>query len=130
MAAYVGAVLVVDRGGEVMVFPTVDDLVTQLEAVDVRDAEYVAFDLDGRVLGLRAVGDDVQVAVTDRRDLDSVRRSVRVYGDRVGLECDPTDLVAVANELLRREWEARLPRWPRWLAVRLHGRAPKTVVGQ
>lgn len=127
MAAHLGVVLVADRNGEVVAFPSVSEAVAQLEAVDVVAGEYVAFGLGGQVLDLRAVGEEIVIADTGRCDVEGLRRRVQAYGDRVGLDCDLRDTVAVANELLRREWEARLPKWPRWLAVRLHGAAPVTV---
>lgn len=127
MLADLGAVLVVDRDGEVRAFPSADAAVTWMEAVDVLAGEYVAFGLGGQVLDLRAVGENVLIADIGRRDLAGLRRRVRAFGALIGMDCDPSDMVAVANTLLRGEWEARWPKWPRWLSVRLHGHAPVAV---
>ena len=116
-----------DRDGELTAYPSVDAVVVHLEAVDVVAGEYVAFDLSGQVLELRALGEDIEIVGTGRNDLDGLRRHLLAHGDRLGLDYDPGDPVAAANALLRHDWEARWPRWPRWLAVRLHGAAPPQV---
>lgn len=118
---------IVDRDGEVMPLPSVRDAELQLEAIDVLDGEYAAFGVDGRVLALRAVGDDVILTGTEGWDLAGLRTRIRDYHGRTNLESDQDDVVAVVNELFRRQWEARLPKWPRWLDRRLHGHGPAQV---
>lgn len=122
-----GAVLVVDSGGEMMPFASSREAELELEAVDVLAGEYADFGLDGEVVELRAHGDDVSLVGTGRWDREGLRRRVRAYSDRIGLSCDRDDAVAVANELLRRDWEVRLPNWPHWLDALLHGPGPTIV---
>jgi hypothetical protein len=46
---------------------------------------------------------------------------------RVVLTSDPVDFVAVANEVLRREWNSRWPKRPKWLSRRIHGEHPPQI---
>ena len=128
MSRAVGAVLIFTQdGGDVMAFASAAAAVGWLEAIDVAAGEYVAFALDGQVVDLRSVGDDVVLVGGGRWELDGLRARLHDYSRRVVLDCDPDDPVAVTNELLRRDWEARRPKWPRWLAARMRGPAPATV---
>ena len=123
------AVLVFCRDGDLLVFGTLQDAAGWMESVDVLDGEYEAlFTLDGTVV--RAGGTlegPVILTVSELTDVAGLQGRLRQIKPRMGFRSDPDDPRAVANELLRREWEARWPRRPRWLARRLRGDAPPTV---
>ncbi len=70
----------------------------------------------------------VRLEVTEERNVEDLRDRLRTWAARSDLAADPdTDLVGVANELLRGQWESEWPRRPRWLARRLRGDAPPQV---
>ena len=66
----------------------------------------------------------VTLTVTDERDEASLLHGLDECGSRYRLSSPADDVVAVANELLRREWKSRWPRRPRWLSRRLYGDGP------
>jgi hypothetical protein len=53
--------------------------------------------------------------------------SSRDRSERGHLTSDPADLVAVANELLRGQWNSRWPKRPKWLSRRIHGAHPPQI---
>jgi hypothetical protein len=109
-------------------FPSVDDAAASMEGIDVANGEYEAvFTLDGRPVTATASKNDVVLTITDRRDEADLDRRLRDWAPRIGLTSPPEDRRAVANELMRRDWELRWPKRPRWLARRLHGSEPPRV---
>jgi hypothetical protein len=111
--------------GEAIVFSSSKAAAGWIEAIDVRDGEYEAlFAIDGRKVSIGTTGDTVHVTLTQERDDVAFQRYLALVVGRENLSASPSDPVAVANELLRREWEQRWPQRPRWLARRLHGRQP------
>lgn len=123
------ALLVFTRDGELIVFGALTDAAGWMESIDVLDGEYEAlFTLDGTIVAASgAANGPVSLTVTDHGDLDGLRQRLRQAQQRAGFRCTPDDPRAVANELLRLEWEHSRRRRPRWLARRLHGDAPPTV---
>ena len=110
------------------VFTSLAAAAGDMEAVDVEEGVYHAlFTLDGRVVRFGTADGRVLLEVTDERDPDDLRRRLREWCERGHLESDPDDLEAVANELLRREWEARWPKRPWWLSNLIHGVRPPQV---
>ena len=120
------------------VFPSLEAAAGYMEGIDVENGEWnPIFTIDGHVVHARAEGYAAILSITDRKDLEALKRHVRddlkrrnQYMREKGLapyESDPADLRALANEWFRREWEARWPKRPRWLDRRLHGDAPPRV---
>ena len=66
----------------------------------------------------------VTLTVTEERDEASLLHWLEESGVRYGLSSPADDVLAMANELLRREWQDRWPRRPRWLSRRLYGDGP------
>jgi hypothetical protein len=122
-------ILAFDRDGYPYAFLSLEEACGELEAIDVVAGEYEAFTLDGR--RVRAWGDErrgeVHLEVTDLRELDRLRALVGEAHDRLGFTSDREQPVAVANELLARQWNERWPRWPSWLHRRTHRGAPPQV---
>jgi hypothetical protein len=109
-------------------FPSVEDAAASMEAIDVDNGEYPAlFTLDGRIVTATASNNDVMLTITDRRDESDLDRRLHEWAPRIGLTSPPEDRRAVANELMRLDWELRWPKWPRWLARRLHRAAPPRI---
>jgi hypothetical protein len=110
------------------VFLSVANAAGHMEAIDVRDGEYhAAYTIDGRVVTISTVGERVVLDVTEERDMAGLRRRLRTWHERGNLMSDPDDLVAIANELLRGEWETRWPKRPRWLSRHMHGAEPPQI---
>lgn len=108
------------------VFPSLGDLYGWLEAPDVDEGVYEAiFSMHGDVIRARTEGMNVILTVTGIVDLDGLERRLRAHEHE--FLSDPADRRAVANEMLRRQWDARWPQRPRWLARRLHGDGPPEV---
>jgi hypothetical protein len=108
------------------VFQSLGHFLSWVEWQDVEDGVYDGvFSLDGDVIRLEAKDEDVHATVTDRSGLDDLQR--RLVDSRDRFESDPTDLRAVASELLKQEWDARWPKRPRWLDRRLHGDGPSEL---
>jgi hypothetical protein len=123
-----GAVFVFTQDGDLTVFASVDEAAEWLEATDVADGEYDAlFTMDGSVVDARSQDQQVILSVTEMRDERALQQRLRDYQRRVGLHTSPEDPRAVANELLRLEWERRWPRRPAWLSRRLHGDGPPQI---
>lgn len=53
--------IIVNEHGDVQVFETVRDVEMALEAIDIRNDEYTAYDADGQLLVLAAVDADEKV---------------------------------------------------------------------
>ena len=121
-----GAVFLFDLDGHVSAFRSVEEAAAWMEPNDVLDGEYPAvFTLDGHVVTPTTTdADRVTLTVTDERDEASLLHWLKESGLRYGLTSPADDVVAVANELLRREWQNRWPRRPRWLSRRLYGDGP------
>jgi hypothetical protein len=111
-------------------FPTVAEAAAYVEAVDVESGVYEAFiSLDGERLLPRPV-DETSVGLERSGDRDKARLIELLERERAArrtFTSDPTDPVQVANDLLVGDWEARWPKWPRWLDRRLHGEGPTRV---
>lgn len=123
------AVFLFDRDGYLWAFRSLEEAAAWMEPVDVLDGEYAAaFTLDGHVVTpTTTAADRVALTVTEERDEASLMHWLRECALRCGLTSPTEDVVAVANELLRREWQNRWPRSPRWLSRRLHGDGPTQV---
>jgi hypothetical protein len=105
------------------VFADLDALLGWIEAPDVEEGVYEAiFTVRGEVIHAEASGTNVSLTRTGRAELPNLQQRLRESADR--FRSDPADLHAVANEMLRADWEARWPKRPRWLDRRLHGDRP------
>ena len=126
MSSKAGAVFLFDLDGHVSAFRSVEEAAAWMEPNDVLDGEYPAvFTLDGHVVTPATTdADRVTLTVTDERDEASLLHWLEECGSRYGLTSPADDVLAVANELLRREWKSRWPRRPRWLSRRLYGDGP------
>jgi hypothetical protein len=128
MTPSVRAVFVFDQDGDVMAFQSVEQAAGYMEYIDVEGGEYPAlFTLDGRIITATTEGYEVILAVEEARDEAGLRQRLLDGWQRNRLTSPPDDLVAIANELLRQEWNNRWPKRPRWLARRLRGEGPHIV---
>ena len=114
--------------GELLVLASAQDVLSRVEVMDVEDGEVEAAWLhDGTVLRLLAPEDPdgpVVVEQTDEPDLAGLLAAVDAWERATGGPGGVSDLLAYADDQLRREWERRWPRRPGWLARRLHGATP------
>lgn len=121
MSATGAAVLVLTRDGETFALASARDAVRELEAVDVLDGEYVeALRVDGARLRFVVSRGAVVLEPTGERDPAALARVVRGAVADYDLAAPASDAAAVADELLRREADAR---WPRRLWSRRGTRA-------
>ena len=60
--------IIVNEHGDVQVFETVDHAEIALEAIDVRNAEYTAYDSDGRRLIVSVLNRDDEVRISGDED--------------------------------------------------------------
>ena len=79
------------------------------------------------MLDISTAREEVILRRTDRTDLAGLLDRVRAHQRSIGRPEDVGDLIGFANEWLRREWEHRWPRRPRWLARRFPGRGPTRI---
>ena len=123
------AVLIFDRDGEAWAFPHIEDAADSMDSRAVLDGEYeAAFTLDGHVVAINGIRNGpVSMKVTDESDEGALREFLRGSQTRMGFTSDANDPVAVANELIRLEWERRSPHLPKWLRRRLYGDQPPQV---
>jgi len=122
-------VLVVERGGDVWVFPTRQRAEAHIEPYDVEQGEYAgAFGLDGTVYALSTAGDQVVLRPQQTRDPAALTRALE-QSNRHSPGGPPLDPVALADEELRFQWEHRWPRWPAWLDRRVNGHPPPRPSG-
>jgi len=122
-------VLVVERGGDVLVFPTAGRAAAHIEPHDVGQGEYAGvFGLDGTVHALSTQGDDVVLRATAVRDPAALTRALE-QSNRHSTGGAPLDPVAIADEELQFQWEHRWPRWPTWLDRRVNGEPPPPLRG-
>jgi hypothetical protein len=128
VADEVRAVFVFGDDPQPMVFQSLGDAMGWMEAIDVENGEYDAlYTLDGRAIDASVSGNQVVLEVTNERNERDVRHRLREAASRGLVTSDPEDLGAVANELLRNQWNSRWPKHPRWLSRRLHGDGPAEV---
>ncbi|WP_225753363.1 hypothetical protein [Actinotalea sp. Marseille-Q4924] len=122
-------VLVFDRDGGVVAFPRVEVAAGWMESIDVLDGEYeLAYTPDGRVVDITgALDGPVSLVITPERDELGLRERLERSRARAGFVANVDDPASVANELMRREWELRWPRRPKWLHRRFHGDHPPQI---
>ena len=123
------AVLIFDRDGEAWAFPHLEDAADSMDSMAVLDGEYeAAFTLDGHVVAINAIRNGpVSLEVTDESDETALRDFLHGSQTRMGFTSDADDPAAVANELIRLEWERRSPNLPKWMRRRLFGDRPPEV---
>jgi hypothetical protein len=123
------AVLIFDRDGEAWAFQRLDDAAGSMDSMAVLDGEYeAAFTLDGRVVAINGIRNGpVSLEVTQESDELALQEFLRKSQTRMAFASDPEDPAAVANELIRMEWERRSPHLPRWMRRRLYGDQPPQV---
>ncbi len=107
MRAYERPFLAFDRDDWAYVIPSASEVGGHLEAVDVEQGEYQIYLLDGRVAEAAVINGRVTLREADQQDLAGLAERLRSLVHRYELASAPDDPVAVANELLRRGWEAR-----------------------
>ncbi len=122
------ALFVFDRDDWCYVFASVADAESGLETNDVDADEYVVFAEDGSVFEARVEGVGVRLSVGDVRDLAALRERLGRFLEAQRIDCASDDVIDVANAILEAEWADRWPRWPHWLAQRIHGTEPPTIV--
>ena len=116
-----------DKSG-MQAYASLDTLVGGVEGIDVKNGEYAVFSADGRVVELHASGrHDVDVTATATGEVrpDELRTRLATFLPVQGIDAALADNPREAAEVLIMDrWEARRPRWPRWLDRRLNGSAP------
>lgn len=129
MAENPTAVLIFDRDGEAWAFPRIEDAADSMDSRAVLDGEYeAAFTLDGHVVAINGIRNGpVSLKVTDESDEAALGEFLRGSQIRTGFTSDAADPAAVANELIRMEWERRSPHLPKWVRRRLYGDQPPEV---
>ena len=121
-------VVAFDRHGYTIVFRSLTEAASWMEAIDVDDNEYVAvYALDGRSIRAATAHEAVVLTLTEERNDADLRRRLDECRIRDGLRSPSGDIVGIANELLRREWEQRWPRRPRWLSRRRRDPGPPQI---
>lgn len=75
------APIIVDEHGDTMIFESVSDAATYLEAIDVKNGEYTAFDSQGTVLSLRVDPINENIIITDSaaKQPDTLRELLSTY---------------------------------------------------
>jgi len=123
------AVLIFDRDGEAWAFPRLEDAAESMDSMAVLDGEYeAAFTLNGQVVAIKGIRNGpVSLEVTQESDEVALREFLRKSQTRMAFTSDPEDPAAVANELIRMEWERRSPHLPKWMRRRLYGDQPPQV---
>jgi hypothetical protein len=107
------------------VFASHCDAERYVEGIDVEHGVWEGFwAVDGRVLEAEVDGSRVKLRLTDSVAGAELDRRLLEAVDALGIEAPADDRIAVANEVLRRDWDARWPQWPRWLDRRLHESGP------
>lgn len=89
------APIVVNEHGDVSVFETVERAAGSLEAIDVGNSEYVAYDSEGRLLSLEISGAKQQVVIREAETVathaDDLRRILLEFFSRAGVrDISPT----------------------------------------
>lgn len=123
------AVLIFDREGEAFAFRRLEDAADSMDSQAVLDGEYeAAFTLDGHVVAINGIRNGpVSLQITAESDDVALRDFLHSSQTRMGFTSDPDDPVAVANELIRLEWESRSSHLPKWLRRGLYGDQPPQV---
>ncbi len=110
--------IVLDDSGDIQVFPSVEAACREIEAIDVKEGVYEAFDTRGRRLYLSVDGDRVTADLASPIVDDSVellnrlRRFIsRVGAERVGVtEPETAALSTLLQSLLIFLWRPKYPR--------------------
>lgn len=121
--------LLFDQDGWVDFYATASEASQDLEAVDVRDGEYVAvYGLDGEAYDLGLTGKphhEVPVlTATGQRDPVRLQGLLHAAQQHAPSWVTSTDPATFVNARAMHDWERRRLRWPSWLDRRLHGAAP------
>jgi len=117
-------IFVFDITGDLDVFPSIAEATAYMEPPDVESGEYVAlFTLDGRVVTAAVKDGRVVLTVSSKRDEPDFSQRLLRFRQLSPLDL-PEDRVALANALLRWEWDHRWPKRPRWFSRRLFGDGP------
>jgi hypothetical protein len=113
------AVLLFDRGGDVIVQRNVGDASAFLESVDVENQEYARiYRLDGSVLlATVAEGESVQLSETGEHDPDGLRRRLSACGWGSAFMTNE-QLIEAVIRIWDLQWKKSWPRWPMWLGGR------------
>jgi hypothetical protein len=117
-----------EDGSGVEAFESLDAAASWVEAIDVKAGEYRFLAVDGRAVEADVGGrfdQDVVLRVTDE-DMSALLHkrladALPGAGMDAGLAASPR---LAAQALADAQWEARWPRWPAWLARRLHRERP------
>ena len=112
-----------------MAFSHLEEAADSMESIDALDGEYQgAFTLDGLMVDIAGVREGpVSLRVTRERNEMGLHELLLRGQARMGFSSDADDLVSVANELIREQWERLLPGRPNWLHRRLHRDHPPQV---
>ena len=121
------ALFVFDRDNWCYVFESVEAAENDLETNDVDADEYVMFDEGGRVFAARVEGVRVRLNATDVCDLAQLHERLARFIHSQRTDCVSEDVIDIANAILKADWEDRWPKWPPWLARRIHGVEPPAI---
>lgn len=121
------AVFVFTADDDLLVFTSLDEAASWMEAPFVDDGEYPAIYTDeGGVVSATLDADTVVLTDSGRCDLDDLSTRLARFGETVDLPA-PTDRLLFANAMLKREWDKQRARRPRWLFKRIYGETPPSV---
>lgn len=127
------AVFVFDANGDVDAYGSLEEVRGYVEAVDVRDGEYVFLAADGRAIEAVVEGEgraahDFTLRLTDADESEELRERLAKFFATRGLDADLAKVPLVAAQaLMDAQWDVRWPRRPAWLDRRLHRVRP--IVG-
>lgn len=117
-----------EHGGGLDAFASLQAVVAELEAVDVRNGEYAFFAADGRVIQAVVTGDaagDVELHLTQVDAAHRLHQRLEAALPGVGIDAAlARSPLSAAQALIDGRWAVRWPRQPAWLDRRLHGVRP------
>lgn len=75
--------IIADDHGDILVFASYEEAIDYIEAIDVRDQEYIFYDEDGFVLHATVVDDEIRFIRTTDNRLDDLVTSIRKFLKRI-----------------------------------------------
>jgi hypothetical protein len=122
--------------GNMMVYPSIKAAQSDLEAIDVKNGEYVAYDANGHLLSLEAINNSVFISLVNHtKHTDELKSGIKTFlqnlGDPVGEDnsYDLPFLIDYCRKFIEPCRLTRLEAFINWLLARLNrwGRTKLTI---